>query len=297
MTSIRRQFRQILSEPGIEIQPSVFDPLSARIAEQSGFRLLCLGGYAMGAHTAITEPLMSLEEVAQITRGVSQVSGLPLMVDAGAGWGDPLHVMRTVRVLEQAGAASIHIEDQYFPKRARYHMGKEEVISMEEMVLKIKAAKAARRDPDFAIVARTDAIRTHGWQEGVRRANAYVEAGADLIMIFPDSDEQTKAARKDIPGVPLVYVNSTGNKFGRGVYSARQLEDWGYKILYDAISTVNVMARALFAYYGKLKATGEHHLDTAEMQHIRSEVERAIGLEEMFKYEQETLGDIEHPKG
>ena len=290
------RFRAIISQPGCVIQPAIFNPLSAKIAQACGFDALCLGGYAMGAHTAITEPLMSLEEVAQCVRGVRQVSDLPLMVDAGAGWGDPLHVMRTVKVLEQAGASSLHLEDQFFPKRARYHMGVEEVISMEEMIQKIHAACQARQDPDFVIVVRTDAMRTHGYAEGIRRCNAYVQAGADMIMIFPDSDQDTKNARHDIPDVPLVYVNSTGNKFNRGVYTRDQLDEWGYKILYDAISSVNVVARTLFAYYSKLNSTGEHGLDNDEMVQIRARVEKAIGLEDMYKLEQATLGDIHMPK-
>jgi len=285
-------FRKMISEPGCVIQPSIFSPLCARIAESAGLKAIGLGGYAMGAHTAISEPLMSLEEIAQIVRGVRQVSSLPIMVDGGAGFGDPMHVMRTVRVLEQAGASSIHLEDQYFPKRARYHMGVEEVVPMEEMVQKIHAATEARNDGDFVIVARTDAMRTHGYAEGVKRCNAYVEAGADMIMIFPDSDADTENARRDIPGAPLIYVNSTGNKFNRGVYSRQQLDDWGYKILYDAISTVNVVARALFAYYGHLSRTGEHGLDNAEMVEIRANVERTIGLDALYKLEQATLGEI-----
>jgi methylisocitrate lyase len=288
----RQRFRAMLAEPGLEIQPAIFDPLTAKLAERCGFRLITLGGYAMGAHTAITEPLMSLEEVAQITRSVSLVSNLPLMVDAGAGWGDPLHVMHTVKVLERAGASSIHLEDQFYPKRARYHAGIEEVISLEEMVLKIKAAVRAREDPDFALVIRTDAMRTHGYAEGIRRIRAYVEAGADAIQLFPNDEAETIQAARDVPDSPLVYVNSTGNKFGRPVFSATQLEGWGYKILYDAISTVNVVANALIGYYTHLKETGEHGLDAEQIGKVRLEVERAIGLEDMYKLEQETLGDI-----
>ena len=287
---LRKKFRKMLAEPGIEIQPAIFDPLTAKLAERCGFNLITLGGYAMGAHTAITEPLMSLEDVAQITRAVSLVSNLPLMVDAGAGWGDPLHVMHTVKVLERAGASSLHLEDQFYPKRARYHAGIEEVISMEEMVRKVRAAAAAREDPDFAIVIRTDAMRTHGYAEGIRRIGEYVKAGADLIMLFPNNEEETIAAPRDVPNVPLIYVNSTGNKFGRGVFSAKQLESWGYKILYDAISTVNVTAGALIDYYSHLKSTGEHGLDQEKIGKVRLEVERAIGLERMYKIEEETLG-------
>lgn len=288
----RKKFRRMLSEPGIEIQPAVYDPLSAKLAEKCGFNLLALGGYAMGAHTAITEPLMSLEEVAQITRQVSLVSNLPLMVDAGAGWGDPLHVMHTTKVLERAGAASIHIEDQFYPKRARYHQGVEEVIPVEEMLLKIKAALSARDDPDFAIVVRTDSMRTHGYDEGIRRIREYVKAGADVIKLFPNDEAETIRAPKEVPPIPLVYVNSTGNKFGRGVFTARQLEGWGYKILYDAISTVNVAAQALIRYYTHLRKTGEHGLDDEEIGKVRLQVEQAIGLEEMYRIEEQTLDPL-----
>jgi len=296
-TEATTAFRKMIAEPGCEIQPAIYNPLSARIAETAGFKALCLGGYAMGAHTAITEPLLGVEDVAHMVRGVRLVSALPLMVDAGAGWGDPMHVMHAVKALEAAGASSLHIEDQYFPKRARYHMGVEEVIPMEEMIQKIHAATQARRDKNFVICARTDAMRTHGYAEGIRRCNAYVEAGADMIMIFPDDEEQTRNARRDVPDVPLVYVNSTGNKFNRGVYTRQQLTDWGYKILYDAISSINVTARALFAYYQHLQPTGEHGLDNDEMVHIRASVERAIGLEDMYRLEQATLGDLKMPKG
>ncbi|MCV3243124.1 isocitrate lyase/PEP mutase family protein [Mesorhizobium sp. ZC-5] len=288
----RKKFRRMLSEPGIEIQPAVYDPLSAKLAEKCGFNLLALGGYAMGAHTAITEPLMSLEEVAQITRQVSLVSNLPLMVDAGAGWGDPLHVMHTTKVLERAGAASIHIEDQFYPKRARYHQGVEEVIPVEEMLLKIKAALSARDDPDFAIVVRTDSMRTHGYDEGIRRIREYVKAGADVIKLFPNNEAETIRAPKEVPPIPLVYVNSTGNKFGRGVFTATQLEGWGYKILYDAISTVNVAAQALIRYYTHLRKTGEHGLDDEEIGKVRLQVEQAIGLEEMYRIEEQTLDPL-----
>lgn len=288
----RKKFRRMFSEPGIEIQPAVYDPLSAKLAEKCGFNLLALGGYAMGAHTAITEPLMSLEEVAQITRQVSLVSNLPLMVDAGAGWGDPLHVMHTTKVLERAGAASIHIEDQFYPKRARYHQGVEEVIPVEEMLLKIKAALSARDDPDFAIVVRTDSMRTHGYDEGIRRIREYVKAGADVIKLFPNDEAETIRAPKEVPPIPLVYVNSTGNKFGRGVFTARQLEGWGYKILYDAISTVNVAAQALIRYYTHLRKTGEHGLDDEEIGKVRLQVEQAIGLEEMYRIEEQTLDPL-----
>lgn len=285
----RKRFREILSQPGCEVQPSVYDPLGARMAEDIGIKLIGLGGYAMGAHLAITEPLTYLDEIARITRQVSFVCNLPIMVDAGAGWGEPLHVMHTVRMLEQAGAASIHLEDQYYPKRASYHRGVEEIIPAEEMVVKIKAALRARRDPEFVIVGRCDAMRTHGYDEGIRRARMYVEAGAEAILLFPNNEDETKQVSKDLPGVPLVYVNSTGNKFGRGVFSVQQLGEWGWKIVFDAISATNVTARALRELFRNLKDTGESGLVWEEIMPIRQDVERCIGLFDAYKLEDETV--------
>jgi methylisocitrate lyase len=188
----------LLDRPGIIRAPTCYDPLTARMAEQAGFECLSLGGYAMGAHLATSEPLLTLSEVARIVRDMARVTPLPIIVDAGAGWGEPLHVIRTVRDLEAAGGAAMHMEDQCFPKRAHYHKGVEHVISLRDMVAKVRAAVAARRDPDFVIVARTDAMRTDGYAEGVRPANACAEAGAGLVMVFPNSVDEARRAPKDI---------------------------------------------------------------------------------------------------
>jgi methylisocitrate lyase len=284
--SKRQVFRALLAQPGVQLQPVVYDPLGARIAEDVGFHLIALGGFAVGAHLAITEPLSSLDDFARIARSIDLVCKLPLMVDAGAGYGEPLHVRHTVRTLEQAGAASLHLEDQYFPKRVGYHRGVEEIIPAADMVAKIRAAVEARSDPDLVIVARTDAMRTDGYDEGIRRARLYAEAGAEAIMLFPNDEAETKATPQDLPGVPLVYVNSTGNKFGRGVFAAGQLEEWGWKIVYDAISSVNVTARAMRDYLSTLHATGESGLHTDEVRQVRSELERIIGIDALHRMEE-----------
>ena len=282
-------YRALLAEPGIIVQPSLPDPLTARIAEDAGFRALSLGGYAMGAHRATTEPLLSLEDVAQMVRNIRAVTSIPLMVDAGAGWGEPMHVMHTVRVLERAGAAALHIEDQGYPKRAHYHKGVEHVIPLPDMLQKVRAAVAARTDPDFVICARTDAMRTDGYAEGIRRAEAFMAAGADLVMMFPNNDAETEAAPKDLPGVPLVYVNSTGNDQGRGVYPAAVLEGWGWKVAYDSISVTNVVFGAVQEFMAHLRATGETGFDTDRVRAVRKAVERTIGLEELYELEASTV--------
>ena len=282
-------YRRRLAEPGLGGQPSLADPLSARIAESAGFRALSLGGYAMGAHRAVTEPLLSLEDVAQLMRNIRAVTQLPVMVDAGAGWGEPIHVAHTVRVLEQAGASSLHIEDQQFPKRAHYHKGVEHVVPLEEFLVNLKAALAARRAPDFAICARTDSMRTHGYAEGIRRARACSEAGADLVKIFPNNDQETKAAPRDLPGIPLVYVNSTGNAQGRGGYPVQQLQDWGWKVVYDSISVTNVTFAAVQDFLVRFQRTGYPDFGDADVIAIRKGVEATIGLNELYEMEAATV--------
>jgi methylisocitrate lyase len=283
------RYRELLRASEILVQPSLADPLAAKIAEDIGIRALSLGGYAMGATRAVTEPLLSLEDVAQMTRNLRAVTDLPVMVDAGAGWGEPMHVMHTVRTLERAGAAAIHIEDQTYPKRAHYHKGVEHVVPLETLVQKVRAALAAREDPDFVICARTDAMRTDGYAEGIRRARACADAGADLVMIFPNNDDETQAAPLDVPGVPLVYVNSTGNDQGRGVYPAPALQEWGWKVAYDSISVTNVMFGAVKELLTKLRDFGDPGFDRDAVTGIRKDVERTIGLNELYALEASTV--------
>jgi 2-methylisocitrate lyase-like PEP mutase family enzyme len=281
-------FREMLQAPGMIHAPIAYDPLTARIAERAGFRCLDLGGYALGASSCVSEPLLSLEEVLTATRRITAAVSIPLMVDGGAGYGDPVHVIRTVRELERAGAAAVHIEDQVYPKRLHYHKGIEHVISADEMCQKIRCAVGARRDPDFVIAARTDAMRTDGFAEGVRRANLYVEAGADMVMIFPNTVEEARQSPTEIRA-PLIYVNSDGNRLGRPIFAAGELETMGYKMVNDAISAIIVMFKSVTELFLRLNETGRTGMDQAVVRGIRKEIEDTIGLEEYYRIEAETV--------
>src|SRR5215212_6214332 len=146
------RLRRLIERPGLIVAPVCYDPLTARIATELGFECLGLGGYALGSHLAASEPLLTMTEVVEAARRITGATEVPLMVDAGAGYGDPLHCMRTVRESERAGVAAIHIEDQVFPKRAHYHRDyREHTVPAEEMVAKIRFAAQARRDSDFVL--------------------------------------------------------------------------------------------------------------------------------------------------
>ena len=288
MKKMSNVFREMLQKPGIIHAPIAYDPLTAKIAERVGFRCLDLGGYALGASACIPEPLLSLEEVVQATRRITAAVNIPLMVDVGAGYGDPAFVTRTIREMELAGAAAIHIEDQVYPKRVHYHRGIEHVISAEEMCQKIRYALRARHDPDFVIAARTDAMITDGFAEGVRRANLYAKAGADMVMIFPNSIEEARQAPKEIDA-DLIFVNSEGNRLGRPIFPVQQLEAMGYKMVNDAISAINVAFKAVKELFIRLKETGATGMDQGVFLPIRREIEETIGLDAYYKIEEETV--------
>lgn len=281
-------FREMLASPGIIHAPIAYDPITAKIAQRVGFRCLDLGGYALGASSCVPEPLISLEELLIATRRITAAVDIPLMVDGGAGFGDPTYVIRTVTELERAGAASVHIEDQVYPKRVHYHKGIEHVVSAEEMCEKIRYAAKARRDPDFVIAARTDAMRTHDYSEGIRRANLYAEAGADMVMIFPNTKEEALRAPREVKA-PLIYVNSEGNRLARPILSIQELQGAGYKMVNDAISAISVVYAAVFELFSRMKQTGRADLDPAATIKIRKDIEDTMGLDEYYRIEAETV--------
>jgi methylisocitrate lyase len=289
MTAMKRMttvFREMLASPGIIHAPIAHDPLTAKIAERVGFRCLDLGGYALGASSCVPEPLLSLEEVMIATRRIT--AAVNLMVDGGAGFGDPTYVIRTITELERSGAAAVHIEDQVYPKRVHYHKGIEHVISAEEMCEKIQYAVRARRDPDFVVAARTDAMRTHDYAEGIRRAKLYVEAGADMVMVFPNTAEEALRAPSEVKA-PLIYVNSEGNRLGRPILGLQELEAAGYKMVNDAISAITVIYGSVYELFSRMKQTGRTGLDPAAAIKARKAIEDTMGLDEYYRIEAETV--------
>lgn len=282
------KFRELMARPRFIPALGIWDPYTARVAESLGIECVHLGGYQLGAHYVTSEPLLTLTELATTTRYITSAVRIPLIVDAGAGYGEPLHVMRTVREIEKAGAAGLHIEDQIYPKRAHYHKGVEHVVPRAEMVQKIKAAVAARTDPNFLIMGRTDAMRTDGYAEGVERANLYLEAGADMVMIFPNTEEEARQAPREIKG-PLAYTNSEGNRLRRPLFSVQEFQDLGYKLSTYPTALLCPVTQTIKRVVTNLLTTGVSGQDPEQMIVWRKEVEDLIGLEEYYKIESATV--------
>jgi 2-methylisocitrate lyase-like PEP mutase family enzyme len=280
--------RELLASDDILVCPGIYDALSARIAERAGFKMVGLGGYAMGASLGMGEPLMSLDDVTTACRYITSAINIPLRTDAGAGFGEPLHVMRTIRQLEATGVAAVHIEDQIFPKRAHYHKCVEHLISADDMVMKIRAAVTARRDPDFIIMARTDAMLTEGFAEGVRRANLYLDAGADMAQVFPNNMEEARQAPKLIHG-PLSVLISEAHRLNRPVFSVKDAKEMGYKMASYGVSGIMAAAKGVKEMMIRLRDTGYTGFTPEESKAARQEVEDSVGLDAMYALEMATV--------
>jgi 2-methylisocitrate lyase-like PEP mutase family enzyme len=285
MASVRSRLRETLQRGETIVAPGAYDPLSARVVQALGFAAVYTGGYMTGAHTSITEPLLTLTEQVEVAQKVARAVNLPVIADAGAGYGDPLHVMRCVREFEAAGIAGIHIEDQVYPKRASYHKGLEHIVPLPEFVERMSYALKARHDPDFLIIGRTDAFSAvEGSQEElVRRGLALKELGVDAVMPRGvRASEDLAFFRKEVPGVPLLVIA------GADDISVQEYVDLGYQIIIYATTPAVVAAIALLETYQHLKDTGLLNINAQRVAELRRRVEELISLPEYYAVEAAT---------
>ena len=206
MSETAQQLRQMLNGPAMVVAPFVFDAFQARIAQSAGFQAIYMTGFGTAAARGFPDVgLLTMAEMVENVRYIAGAVNIPLICDADTGYGNPVNVYRTVREYEAAGAAALHIEDQVWPKRCGFLAGKQ-VIPLEEMVPKVKAACDARRDQNFVIIARTDALAVNGWEDVAQRARAYRAAGADLIFVDGiRTREDMQRYVQEIGDLPLLY--------------------------------------------------------------------------------------------
>jgi methylisocitrate lyase len=248
---------------GTVLLPGVFNPLVARIAERTGFQAVYLSGAALSASLGLPDiGLVTLSEFIAAARTITAATALPLVCDADTGFGEALNVERTVCEFEAAGVAGIHLEDQQLPKRCGHLSGKK-LVESHEMAAKLRAAAAARRDPDFLVIARTDARGVTGFADAVKRAHLYREAGADAI--FPEAlesaDEFAKFA-KEVPG-PLL-ANMT--EFGKSpLLDAKQLGDVGYRLILYPVSSLRIALKAVESFFADLTKAGTQKDEVGRM--------------------------------
>jgi 2-methylisocitrate lyase-like PEP mutase family enzyme len=291
MVKATTQLRKLVRARRFLELPAVYDPLAARIAESLGFQSLYNGGFVTGGMSTISEPLLTMTEQIGVAGNIAVAVKVPLVMDAGAGWGEPLHTMRTVRECIRAGIAGVHIEDQLFPKRAHYHTYVAHNIPRRDYRDKIALACRQRdeSDKDFVIIARSDACREQGFSEAIARMHLAADAGADMGLIFPRTRQEAVRTPK-LARLPMVYVQSRGNRDGRPLYSYDQLKDMGYAGCIDAILAVGVHHYFLRDAFAELRRTGDYTgMTEAEFVTVRKQIEDLIGLEDYYRIERATV--------
>lgn len=287
------KLRQLLAERDFLYWPSLYYPLAGRVAEQIGIESAYVGGYVTGGSLAVSEPLLTMDEQVRVAGSLARAGSIPIVADAGAGFGEPLHCMRTVREFITAGVAGIHIEDQLFPKRAHYHKYVAHAIPAADFIDKIRFACRQRdeSDPDFVIIARTDTCRFEGLDAAAERINAAADVGADMGLLFPRDRAEAEAAPKACK-VPLVYVQSRGNRDGRPLFTNPELEAMGYKACIDAQLWLTVSFHHAKRALEEVVATGAYTgMSEADNVAARQAIEDAIGLEEFYEIEEATVED------
>lgn len=281
MASLKSKFRKgkILTAPG------VFDGVSVRLADAMGFDALYMTGYGtVASHLGLPDAgLASYRDMVERVRTLSELSSAPLICDGDTGYGGLLNVDHTVKGYERAGAAAIQLEDQEFPKKCG-HTPNRKVIPIDQAAAKIKVAAEARDSADFLIIARTDARTAHGLDEALRRADAFAEAGADILFVeAPESVEEMEIIGKRFD-LPLLVNVVEGGK--TPVLTAEQYAEIGYQIAIYPAAGFLAVGHALNSVYGTLKRTGastELEVPIADFMTFS----KAMGFEDVWRFERD----------
>lgn len=246
-----RRLRELLAGDLPVLAPGAYDALSARLVEEAGFDVVYMTGFGTSAGL-LGRPdvgLLGLAEMVDNVRRIVAAVDVPVVADADTGYGNPLNVVRTVQEYERAGVAGLHLEDQVMPKRCG-HMAGKAVVPEAEMVAKVEAAAAARRDPDLVLIARTDARAVEGVGAALERARAYREAGADVLFVEAlEGEAEIELVARELADVPLLFNWAEGGR--TPPLDHRRLVELGYALVIMPLSTLlaatSAMRRALAA--------------------------------------------------
>lgn len=282
------RLRQLIEAPELLVMPAAYDPISAKLIEAAGFKAVQCSGLGIAA-SHLGKPdvsIISMREMVDRTYHIAHAVSVPVMGDADTGFGNAVNAYYTVQEFERAGAAGVNIEDQVMPKRCGHLPGKE-VVPMEEMVLKIKAARRALDDADFVINARTDSLYSLGFEEAIRRGNAYLNAGA--TMIFVDGVGSREVIQALVAGIhgPVSINMVEGGKTPRDL-TFSDLQAMG-------LARVSLSLTTLFSAIQGIKVVLQKVRENDGIRGYEDriagfeETHKLIGMEEVYKLEQEFL--------
>jgi 2-methylisocitrate lyase-like PEP mutase family enzyme len=284
----RQVLKQFFKRDRLLVAPGCFDGLSARLVEEAGFEAAYLSGGALARSMGIPDiGLVTMSEVIERAAQVVAAVKIPIIADADTGYGNAVNLVRTIREFERTGVAAIHIEDQITPKRCGHLDGKE-VIPLAEMENKLQAALASRNDPDFLIIARTDARGVHGFDDAITRGRAFAKLGVDAIFVeAPQSEAELEEIPRALPDVPLLVNVFKGGK--TPMLPVERLQQMGYRIAIYPSETQRAAIHAMRQALGLLKREGTTEKMDDALTTFK-ERDKVVGLDEWQRLEKQYMG-------
>jgi methylisocitrate lyase len=285
-----QKFRDLIAGNELIVAPVALNPIMARLAEETGFKAIYLSGGSLGWVKCVTEANLSLSELAEVAVDMRAACKLPIVLDAGGGWGDPVHVHRTIALAEAAGFAAIEIEDQLLPRRVEHHVGIDHLVPTEFMLKKLEEALAARTDPALMIIARTNARRVGGLDEALRRSEAFHKAGADMIFCYTRNAEEMRKVGERLPPPLMMFAPPDGfSTFG---LSQRDCAALGYRLAASSGTAFAAMYKAVRQSYLSLAQDRmDPFLGPGGADQQMKAAQHTCGLDRLLEIERRTMKD------
>jgi len=285
-----QKFRDLIAGHDLVVAPVALNPIMARLAEEAGFKAVYLSGGSLGWVKCVTEANLTLPELAEVAIDMRAACKLPIVLDAGGGWGDPVHVHRTIALAQAAGFAAIEIEDQLLPRRVEHHVGIDHLVPTEFMLKKLEEALAARTDPGMVIIARTNARRVGGLDEALRRSEAFHRAGADMIFCYTRNAEEMRKVGERLPPPLMTFAPPDGfSTFG---LSQRDCAALGYRLAASSGTAFAAMYKAVRQSYLSLAQDKmDPFLGPGGADQQMKAAQDTCGLNRLLEIERRTMKD------
>lgn len=288
----RATLRSHLASGEMVVAAGVFDSLSAKLAQEMGFKCASLGGMSTGASALVPEALLTMSDQADAAARIDRVIDIPLSVDGHGGFGDVVHTMRTIREFEHAGVATVSIEDQISPARVSYFRNIIHVTPRDEFITKLRYAVQARQDPSMIIMGRTDSYQAveGGREEAVERGKAMLDAGVDMLY-FRGPREAA-----DLEHIAKAFPDTPKKSIAYGNLPAKFFRDLGFSLIAYPTSAILVAYEAVRKLFEELRDTGEVRSITGDHYwDVRKKLYRTMGIPALWKIESDTVETIDEP--
>jgi 2-methylisocitrate lyase-like PEP mutase family enzyme len=283
-----QKLSQLVRGNELIVAPVALNPIMARMAEEAGFKAVYMSGGSLGWYKCVTEANITLPEMAQLALDMRAACALPIVLDAGGGWGDPMHVTRTIALSQAAGFAAIEIEDQLLPRRVEHHVGIDNLVPIGLAADRIREAVAARTDPNLVIVGRSNALRVEGMDDALRRAEAMKKAGADMLFLWGRKPEEMRFIAERLPAPLMTFAPPDG--FSTFPISKAEMAKMGYRLAASSGTAFAAMVKAVRQSYECLaQDTMDPFLGPGGAEKEMKAAHKVTGLDRLLEIERRTM--------